>query len=106
MIKTGYVSLRDAAGLDWIVAVAHRGAAEAARDKLEAQLAQPLQSVHGPLGEILPVSVSASIGIALCPPDGNDLQTLLKRADEDMYGRKQRQVTRTASRITPLNSSF
>ena len=86
--------------------VAHRAAAEAARDKLELQLAEPLKSVHGPLGEILPISVSASVGIALCPAEGNDLQTLLKRADEDMYSRKQTRVERTASRIVPLNSSF
>ena len=86
--------------------VAHRAAAEAARDKLEVQLAEPLKSVHGPLGEILPISVSASVGIALCPAEGNDLQTLLKRADEDMYSRKQTRVERTASRIVPLNSSF
>lgn len=53
--------------------MAHRAAAEAAHDKLEVQLAQPLQSVHGRLGERLLVSVTASIGIALCPVEGNDL---------------------------------
>jgi diguanylate cyclase (GGDEF)-like protein len=83
--------------------VAHRAAAEVARDKLEAQLELPLQSLQGLSEETLLASAGASIGIALCPSEGNDLQTLLKRADEDMYARKQARASRMASEIAPLN---
>ena len=34
--------------------------------------------------------VTVSIGVALCPDDGTDLQTLLRRADEAMYRVKER----------------
>lgn len=59
--------------------------AEAAADvatKLLAALAEPLR-----LGEH-ELSVSASIGIALYPADGQDVDTLLKHADTAMYGAK------------------
>ena len=35
------------------------------------------------------IRAGAAIGIALCPEEGQDMETLLKRADEDMYQRKQ-----------------
>ncbi len=82
--------------------VPHRASAEAARDKLEAQLAEPLESLKGLSNEMLLVSGGASIGIALCPSEGADLQTLLKRADEDMYERKQARASRIASGTVPL----
>jgi predicted signal transduction protein with EAL and GGDEF domain len=41
------------------------------------------------------ITASAAIGIALCPEDGRDLETLLKRSDEDMYLRKQELATDT-----------
>lgn len=83
--------------------VAHRGAAEAARDKLEHLLERPLASLQGLSDQTLLVSAGASIGIALCPAEGNDLQTLLKRADEDMYERKQARAARMATGAVPLN---
>ena len=36
----------------------------------------------------LPLSIEASIGIALCPDDGDDAETLLRRADVAMYHAK------------------
>ena len=36
------------------------------------------------------LAVTVSIGVALCPDDGTDLQTLLRRADEAMYRVKER----------------
>ncbi len=65
----------------------HDGAARA-RDKLERALAAPLRALQGIAVDGEQISVGASIGIALCPDEGHDLQTLLKRADEDMYLRK------------------
>jgi diguanylate cyclase (GGDEF)-like protein len=72
--------------------VANRADAISARDKLEGALMKPLQSLEGIAGvtsDALSVSTGAAIGIALCPEDGQDLETLLKRADDDMYQRKQ-----------------
>ena len=83
--------------------VAHRAAAEAARDKLEKLLAEPLQSLHDLPAEPLLISSGASIGIALCPSEGADLETLLKRADEDMYERKQARAARIATAVASLN---
>ena len=83
--------------------VAHRAAAEAARDKLENLLAEPLQSLHDLPAEPLLISSGASIGIALCPSEGADLETLLKRADEDMYERKQARAARIATGLAPLS---
>jgi diguanylate cyclase (GGDEF)-like protein len=82
--------------------VAHRAAAEAARNKLENLLAEPLQSLHDLSAEPLLISSGASIGIALCPSEGGDLETLLKRADEDMYERKQARAALIATGNVPL----
>ena len=73
--------------------VANRNDAVAVRDELERALAEPMQSlVNGMTGKARIVA-GAAIGIALCPEDGRDLETLLKRADEDMYQRKQALAT-------------
>ena len=60
-----------------------------ARGKLEAALAVPLQSLAALGADASGLNAGASIGIALCPTEGHDMQTLLKRADQDMYERKQ-----------------
>ncbi|MBM3344282.1 MAG: diguanylate cyclase [Betaproteobacteria bacterium] len=69
--------------------VANRNDAAVARDKLERVLAQPLQALKDIAPELATFAAGAAIGMALCPEEGHDLETLLKRADEDMYRRKQ-----------------
>jgi diguanylate cyclase (GGDEF)-like protein len=88
--------------------IANRADAEAARTNLEESLAKPLEALIGivPEGQVGPdvdvapgsaqLSAGASIGLALCPDEGSDLETLLKQADEDMYARKQARVARIA----------
>lgn len=68
--------------------VANRVDAMSARDKLERVLAAPLKSLEGQAVEKLPPGAGAAIGVAVCPDDGYDLETLIKRADYDMYQRK------------------
>lgn len=65
-----------------IDSVSHRNDAITIRDKLEKVLSTPLNS----LPEIVP---NAAIGLALGIDDGQDIDTLLKHADADMYARKQ-----------------
>ena len=86
--------------------IAHRPAADAVRGKLENLLAQPLQSLHELSAAPLLISAGASIGIALCPSEGADLETLLKHADEDMYERKQARFARSANGAAPRNSTL
>jgi diguanylate cyclase (GGDEF)-like protein len=69
--------------------VANRDDALRAREKLERALTLPLQALEGLTPDGGAVSAGAAIGIALCPEEGQDLETLLKRADADMYQRKQ-----------------
>ena len=59
-----------------------RGAAQVA-EKLMQNISSPYQSDHAEL------IMTASIGIALYPDDGQDLETLSKRADTAMYRVKQ-----------------
>ncbi len=68
-----------------IDSVSHRNEAAAIRDKLEAVLAAPLNS----LPDIVP---NAAIGLAMGTEEGQDIDTLLKHADADMYSRKQARV--------------
>jgi diguanylate cyclase (GGDEF)-like protein len=68
--------------------VANRVDAMSARDKLERALAAPLKSLEGLAVDKLPPGIGAAIGVAVCPDDGHDLETLIKRADYDMYQRK------------------
>jgi EAL domain-containing protein (putative c-di-GMP-specific phosphodiesterase class I) len=45
--------------------------------------------MHEPIAvQGLPLSIEASIGIAVCPDDGDDAETLLRRADVAMYHAK------------------
>ena len=49
-----------------------------------------LQSVARPIeAEVGPLSLSVSIGIAICPSDGDDPKTLLRHADVAMYHAKE-----------------
>ena len=69
--------------------VANRVDAMSARDKLERVLAAPLQALQGIAKESPLPSIGGAIGVAISPDDGHDLETLLKRADYDLYQRKQ-----------------
>ena len=69
--------------------VASHADADSARNKLERQLAEPLACLQGLPDLPAALTTGASIGLALCPADGADVDTLLKRADQDMYTRKQ-----------------
>ena len=72
--------------------VASLAGANAARSKLERQLAEPLACLQEVTGVPQGIRTGASIGLALCPADGADIDTLLKHADQDMYTRKQGQA--------------
>lgn len=61
----------------------HRGARRVAMKLIEA-LSQPFKV------EDVRYAISASIGISVCPDDGNDANTLLRQADLAMYQAKQR----------------
>ena len=69
--------------------VANRDDASVARDKLERVLAAPLESLNSTAPELATFAAGAAIGMALCPDEGNDIKSLLQRADADMYARKQ-----------------
>jgi diguanylate cyclase (GGDEF)-like protein len=68
--------------------VANRNDALSARDKLEAVLAEPFQALRELEQGRGSFAKGAAIGVALCPDDGLDIETLLKHADADMYQRK------------------
>jgi len=71
--------------------VSNRDDAKSARNKLKALLIKSLQSAKGINHVQVESIVAASIGIALCPDDGNDLDTLIKHADVNMYQHKRLQ---------------
>jgi diguanylate cyclase (GGDEF)-like protein len=60
--------------------------AEVVRDHLEAALQQPMKALAALAPHARPSG--AAFGLAVYPDDGQDVETLLKRADEDMYRRK------------------
>lgn len=64
--------------------------AELLRNKLEAALRMPLAALKG-LTDEGPAD-GAAIGLAMYPGDGQDVQSLIHRADEDMYARKGRRA--------------
>jgi diguanylate cyclase (GGDEF)-like protein len=64
----------------------NRQSAERVRELLAAKLFAPISSPEN--SKAPSVSVSASIGIACYPGDGQDVDTLIKSADADMYRQK------------------
>jgi diguanylate cyclase (GGDEF)-like protein len=64
----------------------NRQSAERVRELLAAKLLAPITSPEN--SKAITVSVSASIGIACYPGDGQDVDTLIKCADADMYRQK------------------
>lgn len=81
--------------------VDNRAAALTARGKLERALAEPLQSLLQTAPDAATFAAGAAIGTALSPEDGQDVETLIKRADEDMYARKQARMV-----VAPLVSRY
>jgi diguanylate cyclase (GGDEF)-like protein len=81
--------------------IAHRADAEQVAEKLAAALAAP--------GEIegQPVSLSASIGIAVFPDDGEQVDALVARADAAMYERKRlHHPASAAPAVTPADAAL
>jgi diguanylate cyclase (GGDEF)-like protein len=86
----------------FIETAGHRRDAETVRSHVEKVLAKPLQTLLGrdPIsGNVIATSELAdatgapsggACGLAYFPEDGQDLQSLLKAADDDMYSRKPR----------------
>jgi diguanylate cyclase (GGDEF)-like protein len=66
-------------------------------DATEADALWVAERLRTSIGELfvldgLPVAVEGSIGIVLCPDDGEDVDTLLRRADVAMYAAKERRL--------------
>ena len=57
-------------------------------DKIGAAVAEPV------IWKGTVLRVGASIGLARCPEDGHDANSLLQRADESMYAEKARRQAR------------
>ena len=77
------------AGDEFVVmldAVNNRQDAERARSKIEQLLGAPLLSIAP---AALDASTGASVGLAMYPDDGLDVESLVQCSDADMYRRKQ-----------------
>ena len=73
-------------GDEFVVVLTHLSDAVVVRDTLQRLLERlrgPITLANGAL-----VSVSASLGVAICPADGDSVPILLRRADEAMYAAK------------------
>ena len=84
-------------GDEFVVLLSHLdGAGDAA--VIARHLAGALARAHGPGGEASPLS--ASIGVAVYPDDGEDLDTLIEHADAAMYRAKRDVAARDAAPST------
>ena len=73
-------------GDEFVVVLTHLSDAVVVRDTLQRlleRLRSPITLIDGAVA-----SISASLGIALCPSDGESSALLLRRADEAMYAAK------------------
>lgn len=68
--------------------VAGRGDALAVAEKLQRVLSEPSKAIAAVGGDGPGPTIGASIGLALYPEDGRDVETLLQRADAMMYAEK------------------
>jgi diguanylate cyclase (GGDEF)-like protein len=78
------------AGDEFVVlldAIGARTDAEAVREHLDRTLRAPLQALPAGADAGGPPE-GAAIGLAVCPDDGQDAETLIRHADADMYRRK------------------
>ncbi len=74
--------------------VSSRKDAMQTRQRLEVALKLPLQLPETDGEEFWELKQGGTIGLALCPEDGYDVETLIKVADDDMY---QRKIARSAT---------
>ena len=77
------------AGDEFVVmldSVSNRADAERARSHLEELLGAPLLAIDP---ASLRSRAGASVGLAMYPEDGQDVESLVQRSDADMYRRKQ-----------------
>lgn len=65
------------------------------RRRLEIALKLPLQSIGHHEQDAWELTQGGAIGLALCPDDGNDVETLIKVADKDMYQRKMQRSSKS-----------
>ncbi|MCY1498257.1 diguanylate cyclase (GGDEF) domain protein [compost metagenome] len=78
-------------GDEFVIVLWRTSSSEAVRqvcNKLIARLSRPLTSLAHIAGE-REISVGAAVGVAIYPRDGTDADSLLKRADLNMYQEKQ-----------------
>ena len=73
-------------GDEFVVLITNITQKECAEIRAERMLAAISQSVETTVGEL---TLSCSIGVSLCPTHGQSLDTLLKAADQAMYGVKE-----------------
>ena len=73
-------------GDEFVVLITNITQKECAETRAERMLAAISQSVETTVGEL---TLSCSIGVSLCPTHGQNLDTLLKAADQAMYGVKE-----------------
>jgi diguanylate cyclase (GGDEF)-like protein len=67
-------------------AVERREDAERVRERIEQVLRQPLEMLTG--SKSLEPALGAAVGVAVYPEDGQDVETLVRHADQQMYLRK------------------
>jgi len=67
-------------------AIERREDAEQMRVKIEQVLRQPLEVLTG--SKTLEPALGAAVGVAIYPEDGQDVETLVRHADQQMYLRK------------------
>jgi len=67
-------------------AIERREDAERVRERIEQVLRQPLELLTG--SKSLEPALGAAVGVAVYPEDGQDVETLVRHADQQMYLRK------------------
>lgn len=68
--------------------VSNRNDARSTRSELQRLLSMPLETLIESGADTSGLLPGAAIGLALCPEDGSDMDTLIKHADKDMYKHK------------------